>query len=159
TVPAGVVRPVVELSGGTHGNNNNNNNNQGDGANLYVRRGGEPTSSNYDCRSRDGGNEDTCTINHPDSGTWYATTARDPDYGNNDGYRNVRMSVTWLVSENVEGVSGAGCESGSSGTGWRNCTFATPDIPGTDRSEAQEITNFATWFSYFRTRMKTAKAG
>ena len=34
-------------------------------------------------------------------------------------------------------------------------TFATPG----DRSEAEEIKNYATWYSYHRTRMKTAKAG
>ena len=34
-------------------------------------------------------------------------------------------------------------------------TFGTP----TGRTEAQEIENYATWYSYHRTRMKTAKAG
>ena len=38
---------------------------------------------------------------------------------------------------------------------WRNCTQVTP----TGRSEADERTNYATWFSYHRTRMKAAKAG
>jgi type IV pilus assembly protein PilY1 len=41
------------------------------------------------------------------------------------------------------------------GFAWGNCTFATP----TGRTEAQEKTNFATWFSYHRTRTKVAKAG
>lgn len=38
---------------------------------------------------------------------------------------------------------------------WRNGTRVTP----TGRSEAEERRNFATWFSYHRTRMKAAKAG
>lgn len=42
-----------------------------------------------------------------------------------------------------------------SDSAWRNCVFATP----TGRSEAAEIENFATWFSYHRSRMKMAKAG
>lgn len=46
------------------------------------------------------------------------------------------------------------------GTGWGNCRWATPEISkGQSRSEADEIANFATWYSYHRTRMKTAKAG
>lgn len=46
-----------------------------------------------------------------------------------------------------------GC--GSSGATWRSCTFATP----TGRSDADEMANFATWYSYHRSRMKVAKAG
>ncbi|TCZ88658.1 pilus assembly protein [Lysobacter sp. N42] len=49
-----------------------------------------------------------------------------------------------------------GCpDPGKNTFGWRNCTYATP----TGRSEADEATNFATWFSYHRSRMKMAKAG
>src|SRR5690606_63286 len=54
-----------------------------------------------------------------------------------------------------EGLTGRGCSSTGSGNGWRSCTQTTP----TGRSEAEERTNFATWFSYHRTRMKAAKAG
>jgi type IV pilus assembly protein PilY1 len=47
---------------------------------------------------------------------------------------------------------------------WRNCTFVTPSFRNeagdlTNRSEAAEMTNFATWYSYHRTRIKVAKAG
>ena len=41
------------------------------------------------------------------------------------------------------------------GTAWASCVFATP----TGRTEAAEKANFATWFSYHRTRSKVAKAG
>lgn len=53
-----------------------------------------------------------------------------------------------------QGLSGRGCSTGS-GNDWRDCTQVTP----TGRSEADERTNYATWFSYHRTRMKAAKAG
>ncbi|WP_223250284.1 pilus assembly protein [Marilutibacter maris] len=45
----------------------------------------------------------------------------------------------------------------ASGTGlWNNgCTWATP----TGRTDAQERQNYARWFSYHRTRIKSAKAG
>src|SRR5690606_830005 len=36
-----------------------------------------------------------------------------------------------------------------------NCTYATP----TGRTEAAERANFATWYSFYRTRTKAAKAG
>lgn len=38
---------------------------------------------------------------------------------------------------------------------WSGCVYATP----TGRTEAAERANYATWFSYHRTRMKAAKAG
>src|SRR5690606_30425496 len=41
-----------------------------------------------------------------------------------------------------EGLTGRGCSSTGSGNGWRSCTQTTP----TGRSEAEERTNFATWF-------------
>ena len=54
-----------------------------------------------------------------------------------------------------EGDTGRNCNSSNSGWQWKNCTQVTP----TGRSEAAERTNFATWYSYHRTRMKVAKAG
>lgn len=40
-------------------------------ADLYVRRGATPTTSSYDCRPYKWGNEEVCTFNVPQSGTWY----------------------------------------------------------------------------------------
>ena len=40
-------------------------------ADLYVRQGSQPTTSSYDCRPYKWGNEETCTINAPQSGTWH----------------------------------------------------------------------------------------
>lgn len=58
-----------------------------------------------------------------------------------------------------QGVPNAGCvaydDNSNNQFNWRNCTFATP----TGRSEDAEMGNFATWFSYHRSRMKVAKAG
>lgn len=48
------------------------------------------------------------------------------------------------------------CASGSSDENdWINCTAVTP----TGRSASSEASNYATWFSYHRTRIKAAKAG
>jgi leucyl aminopeptidase len=40
-------------------------------ADLYLRHGSEPTTSSYDCRPYKWGNEESCTINAPQSGTWH----------------------------------------------------------------------------------------
>jgi len=53
------------------------------------------------------------------------------------------------------GEPNSGCTNTNNTTTWRNCTRATP----TGRTEEAERNNYATWFSYHRTRMKAAKAG
>ena len=58
-VPAGSTSLNAEITGGT-----------GD-ADLYVRFGAEPTTSTYECRPYKWGNEETCTVNNPQAGTWY----------------------------------------------------------------------------------------
>ena len=61
---------------------------------------------------------------------------------------NVRLTVT---------TGGNGCTAPTGGVAsWRGCALA---VPGYGRNEAAEFTNYATWFSYHRTRMKIAKAG
>ncbi len=59
-VPAGKTSVVFNISGGT-----------GD-ADLYVNFGSAPTSTKYTCRPYLTGNSETCTINSPTSGTYYA---------------------------------------------------------------------------------------
>lgn len=58
-VPAGMTTLVVEISGGS-----------GD-ADLYLRRGSQPTTSAYVCRPYLNGNNETCTITNPQAGTWH----------------------------------------------------------------------------------------
>jgi len=58
-VPAGMSTLDFVMSGGT-----------GD-ADLYIRQGSQPTSSQYDCRPYKSGNNETCTFNNPASGTWH----------------------------------------------------------------------------------------
>lgn len=78
---------------------------------------------------------------------------------NVDGATRVVRSDWAQRRTDNRGVAGAGCASYASNSNsqydWRNCTFATPS----GRSEAGEMTNFATWYSYHRSRMKVAKAG
>lgn len=58
-ISAGTSALNVSMSGGT-----------GD-ADLYVNRGSQPTTTTYACRPYKNGNNETCTISNPQSGTWY----------------------------------------------------------------------------------------
>jgi len=58
-VPAGAANLQFNMSGGS-----------GD-ADLYIKSASEPTTSSYDCRPYLGGNNETCTINAPQAGTYH----------------------------------------------------------------------------------------
>jgi large repetitive protein len=58
-VPSGQQKLEIQMSGGT-----------GD-ADLYVRRGSLPTTSQYDFRPQLPGNNETVTVNNPTAGSWY----------------------------------------------------------------------------------------
>ena len=75
-VPAGQTKLEIAISGGT-----------GD-ADLYVRKGALPTTSEYDYRPFLFGNDETVTINDPEAGTWYIMVR---------GY-NLYAGVTLLAS-------------------------------------------------------------
>lgn len=58
-VTAGMTSLTANMSGGT-----------GD-ADLYVRFGAQPTTSNWECRPYTSGNNEDCVINNPQVGTWH----------------------------------------------------------------------------------------
>ncbi len=58
-VPAGATNLTFTTSGGT-----------GD-MDLYVSFGAPPTTSTYDCRPYQSGNNESCAISNPTAGTWY----------------------------------------------------------------------------------------
>lgn len=58
-VPAGATNLQVSMSGGT-----------GD-ADLYLRRGAQPTTSSYDCRPYKVGNNESCTVASPVADTYH----------------------------------------------------------------------------------------
>ncbi len=77
TVPAGATNLTVNLSGGT-----------GD-ADLYLRRGSQPTTSAYDCRPYKDGNTEACSVPTPGSGKWHVMVV---------GYKaatGVRLIANW----------------------------------------------------------------
>ncbi len=58
-IPAGMATLDFAMSGGT-----------GD-ADMYIKRGSQPTSSSYDCRPYKGGNNETCSFTNPTADTWH----------------------------------------------------------------------------------------
>jgi len=58
-IPAGMATLDFVMSGGT-----------GD-ADMYIRRGAQPTSSTYDCRPYKTGNNETCSFTNPTADTWH----------------------------------------------------------------------------------------
>lgn len=125
-------------------------------ANLYARRGNHPSTTNNNCASAGAGNNESCDANTTNSGTWYVRIYA----GSNFSGVSLYYSYDLQVLDNT-GEGGVGCDTTTSGWGWRNCTFATPTTPAfpSGRTEAAELTNFATWYSFYRTRAKAAKAG
>jgi type IV pilus assembly protein PilY1 len=145
-VPAGTAVLDVTTYGGTHGDDSGGTNGRGRGADLYVNRSNAPSSdSSRDCTSTGDGNEETCRINAPNSGTWYV------QINGHSRYRDVNFRVRIVANTNRCDYPGTG-----ENRDFVNCTeSATP----TGRTVDSEKTNFATWYSYHRTRSKAAKAG
>jgi serine protease len=103
-IPAGATNLQIAISGGS-----------GD-ADLYVRRGAEPTTSTYDCRPYLNGNNETCSFASPQSGTWHVMIR---GYA---AYSGLTLQASW-----TEPVS-APC------TG---CTKYSGSLSGTGQSQVQ----------------------
>lgn len=130
TLPANAVNLVIEATGTGASQ-----------AILFLRQGSAPTTGTYTQRSV------TTTVNpkiitraNPAAADWYIGVSGRTAAG----FSGVTVTVTYQL--NTEGCTGGG---------WTNCTAQTP----TGRTEAVERQNFATWYSYHRTRFKVAKAG
>ena len=111
-------------------------------ARLLVRQGANPTTGTNDCYVNNTNLTKVCTFDAPISG-WTGSSDWHIGIRGNGAYAGVSLTVTYTRAD------------GCSGTGWGNCTTSKP----TARSEADERKNYATWYSYHRTRAKVAKAG
>ncbi|MFT4928144.1 MAG: hypothetical protein ACI8WB_004261 [Phenylobacterium sp.] len=76
-VPAGMGSLDVTMSGGT-----------GD-ADMYVRKGAQPTSSTYDCRPYKTGNSESCPTTNPGADTYHISI-----YGYS-AYTGVALNAVW----------------------------------------------------------------
>ncbi|MEN6335934.1 MAG: pre-peptidase C-terminal domain-containing protein [Phycisphaerales bacterium] len=80
-VPAGQDSLTVELAGGT-GN-----------ADLYVRKGSKPTTSDWDFRSDRAGNQDKVEIARPQAATWFVLVR------GQQAYTGVSLTAAYVVSQ------------------------------------------------------------
>ncbi|MFT3806030.1 pilus assembly protein [Arenimonas sp.] len=141
---------VVTLTGGTHGDNGSHNNNNGDGANLYVHTASDVRVNNYTCRSIGGGNDESCTIDSPDpvgGNHYWIGINRASSFG------GVQLRVVFKYKYNYTTNRCDGDD--VTGSAWINCVS---ELPST-RNLTDEKNNYATWYSYHRSRLKVAKAG
>ncbi|WP_230582124.1 pilus assembly protein [Xanthomonas arboricola] len=87
----------------------------------------------------------TCSVTPSSSATYVVRVSR----GTAGGTANYSLDATIYQDNRCDTSANA------SSNAWINCTAVTP----TGRTAAAEATNYATWFSYHRTRIKAAKAG
>jgi Zn-dependent metalloprotease len=107
TVPTGQTQLKITMSGGT-----------GD-ADLYVKRGAQPTLTVYDYRPYLTGNNETVTVTNPVAGDWYISL------NGYAAYSGVSLNATY---------------SGSTGT---QCTTYSGSLSGTGASQIQPN---GTWY-------------
>lgn len=97
----------------------------------------------------------TCTVTNTSAGNYSIRVQRS---GSNSSDRS--FSLSSRTSTSCDGSSFT-----ANAWSWVGCTESTPVVPDTanggsmQRSVGDEKTNFATWYSYYRTRIKTAKGG
>ncbi|KGQ20481.1 Type IV fimbrial biogenesis protein PilY1 [Lysobacter dokdonensis DS-58] len=108
------------------------------------------------CNSTGNNNGEACSVANPTAGTWTIKLIRDSNFS------NVTLTATWGRDNRCD----------TSRSDWTNntaafvnCVAGRPIVDRKDgttpaaRSLADELKNYAIWYSYYRTRMKTAKAG
>jgi len=102
-VPAGQATLTFVLAGGT-----------GD-ADMYVKQGSPPTTTDYSCRPYLNGNSETCSFNNPVAGTWYVMlhgytaytgTSIKGTYAGTGGGDGVTVLVNGVPVTGISGTSG-----------------------------------------------------
>ncbi|MCC4632269.1 pilus assembly protein [Xanthomonas dyei] len=110
---------------------------------LTVRNA---TSISVDCTQNVTGSQSgTCSVKPSSNATYVVQVSRG----------NVSGRATYTLSANVYVDNRCDASTAATTSAWINCTAVTP----TGKTAAAEATNYATWFSYHRTRIKAAKAG
>ena len=107
-VPSGATDLEIAINGGS-----------GD-ADLYVRRGSQPTTSAYDCRPYLNGNNESCDFANPQAGTYYVLVRGYSSYSG--------VTLEGSFSEPGGGGGGAPCS---------NCDLYTGSLSGTGQAQVQ----------------------
>ena len=90
-VPSGTTQLKIEMDGGS-----------GD-ADLYLRFGDKPSTSNYSCRPYRSGNTEDCVVAQPSPGKWFVMVRA------YSAYSGVRLRATAVREESSGPCSGTGC--------------------------------------------------
>lgn len=109
-VPAGAEDLVFQISGGS-----------GD-ADLYVRRGAEPTTATYDCRPYLNGNNESCSFASPQAGTWHVMVRGYTSFSNVTLVGSFEVPSSNSELENGQAVTGLSGQTGSE-------VFFTLEVP------------------------------
>lgn len=111
-IPQGAANLKVSISGGS-----------GD-ADLYVKRGSQPTTASYDCRPYRSGNSESCDFAAPEAGTWHVMVRA------YSAFSNLQLVASWDEDGGPEpcdpGSSTLNNLSGSAGQ-TRSYTIAVPE--------------------------------
>lgn len=107
-----------------------------------VRRPGGGVACNGQVNE---GNTATCTVASTDAGIYRLIATR---------WNQTNTDASYTISASYQTTNR--CGNGTGTNDWIDCTSA---LPNSSRTLAEELSNYATWFSYHRSRMKAAKAG
>ncbi len=136
-VPKTTTSMTISTSGGTKS--------KGQGADLQVLN----PSNGVACTQGGGGNNESCTIANPVDGNWkIVVTAA-------SAFTGVTLAAVYTTDNHCK----PGEPSTNGNKGFTTCSTADAAHMPSARGLSAELTNYATWYSYYRTRMKTAKGG
>lgn len=116
--------------------------------------GGTSYDSVYESERNAGPGQTTISLYNQGSAYYYVPKSATSDVRSAEGYYRFR------IPSNGDAISRCEYTRQNNNWEWGNCTPTTPVLKdGTKRSSDDERKNFATWYSFHRTRMKLAKAG
>ena len=107
-VPASATKVEFVMSGGT-----------GD-ADLHVKFGSEATTSNHDCRPYESGNNEVCTFDAPQAGTYYVLL------NPYSAYSGVSLTATYTEGDTTTPNSGTESNLSGSARTWQYFEVAVP---------------------------------
>ncbi|KJY96656.1 S8 family peptidase [Pseudoalteromonas ruthenica] len=110
TVPSGASNVTFTTSGGS-----------GD-LDMYVKAGSAPTTSSYDCRPYESGNNEVCSIDNPAAGTYYVMLRGYSSYNN----ASLLGELTTSGGSTGEGGGGSVTDISASSGQWKHYTLEVP---------------------------------
>ena len=89
---------------------------------MYVKAGSAPTTSSYDCRPYESGNNEVCSIDNPAAGTYYVMLRGYSSYNN----ASLLGELTTSGGSTGEGGGGSVTDISASSGQWKHYTLEVP---------------------------------